>query len=265
MALQDRHTYSRVTSDPLHDCSHPSTHADLTLVHEIAQPLTAILGDAEAALRTVDETAAVREIINDIVANTIRAIDILNMSRTMLQGGEQRIEPHRLSGIVRDALRFTAGNLAARGVTVDMQFDTPSDVVAVDRARIAQVIVNLITNACDAMSSMPAHERVLRITTRVNARDIVLTMADSGVGVPPDARERIFQPFITSKPNGLGLGLAISRGIVNAHGGHLRAEAVERGALFSMHLPRASRPSGTRQLDEGPIEAVKPDREASLP
>jgi two-component system sensor kinase FixL len=265
MASQYRHTYSHVTSNSLHERRHPTTHADLTLMHEIAQPLTAILVDAEAALRVVDKRAAVRGILNDILASAIRAVDILNMSRTMLHGGEQRIESRRLSQIVTDALRFTAVNLDAVGVSVELHFDADSDVVDVDHAQIAQVIVNLVTNACHAMSSTPRRERVLRIATRADAQHIFLTMADSGVGVPPDARERIFQPFVTSKPTGLGLGLAISRGIVNAHGGQLRAEAVERGALFSMQLPRAPRASHARQLDEGPIEAEKPDREASRP
>ena len=118
---------------------------------------------------------------------------------------------------------------------------TPLPTLVTYRAALRQVILNLIVNACEAMNEVPVESRLLRIVTRAGPRpgEIELSIADRGTGIAPGQRERIFQPFITTKPDGLGLGLAICRSIVRAHGGRLWAETAERGAVFRLAL-RAS-------------------------
>ncbi len=232
---------SRARSPPLHaEGTELQEFGEISgiIAHEIAQPLTAILGDAEAALRALGDTSAVRDILKDIIASVQRASEIIKHARTMLQDGGLHCEPHSLNELVTTTLRVAHHELAERNVTLELQLEPNLECVRVDHVQIEQVILNLVVNACEAMEKTPSDQRRLHVATCQNRNEIELCIEDSGVGIAPEEREHIFQPFVTSKPSGLGLGLAICRFIVRAHGGELWAESAQRGALFRMTLPK---------------------------
>jgi two-component system sensor kinase FixL len=209
------------------------------IAHEITQPLTAILGDAEAALRVLNDRRAVRDILKDIISSVQRATEIIKRLRLMVEGGEPSPEMCSLNEIVMSTLHVLAPVLTNRFVGVELHLDESLEQVKADRVQIQQVIVNLLMNSCEAMDAMPRDRRVVHITSGCSPDGSIIELAigDSGAGIAECDRERIFEPFVTTKPQGLGLGLAISRLIVNAHGGYLGTEGAGRGALFRMGLP----------------------------
>ena len=210
------------------------------IAHELTQPLSAILGDAEAALRALGDTSAVRDILNDIIASVLRASEIVKRARILLQEGGLKCEPHSLNELVIASLRLAQGDLTRSGVAVELRLESGLDCVNVDHVQIEQVILNLLANASEAMGNTPVGQRGLHIVTRgvPDENEVELRIEDSGTGVAAHERELIFKPFVTTKPSGLGLGLAICRFIVRAHNGQLWAEAGQRGALFCVRLPK---------------------------
>jgi signal transduction histidine kinase len=154
----------------------------------------------------------------------------------MLARGEIQRRPVDLNQVVCDVLALARSDLITRNVTVVTQLDSQAALVLADPVQLQQVLLNLIVNACEAMSGSPPSERRLTITTRPadEGRAIECTVADHGSGISRGDLERIFEPFVTTKKQGLGLGLAICRSIIEAHGGQLWANnAVEhRGAVF---------------------------------
>jgi PAS domain S-box-containing protein len=208
--------------------------------HELAQPLTSILGNAEAALQLLPpDNPALREIqdmLRDIIKDDVRAAEVIQRLRSMLARGEIQRRPVDLNQVVRDVLALARSDLITRNVTVVTHLDSQATLVLADPVQLQQVLLNLIVNACEAMSGSPPSERRLTITTRPadEGRAIECTVADHGSGIGRGDLERIFEPFVTTKKQGLGLGLAICRSIIEAHGGQLWADnAVEhRGAVF---------------------------------
>jgi signal transduction histidine kinase/integral membrane sensor domain MASE1 len=207
--------------------------------HELAQPLTSILGNAEAALqlllREAGEKREIHEMLRDIIKDDIRAAELLKRLRSMLMRGEIQRQSVDINQVVRDVLALTRGDLTTRNVSVVTALDSQPCVVQADNVQLQQVLLNLIVNACEAMSDVPSTERRLTIATRPvsDSRAVECSVADCGVGIASADLERIFQPFVTSKKRGLGLGLPICRSIIEAHGGRLWAEpGVERGAVL---------------------------------
>ena len=208
--------------------------------HELAQPLTAILGNAEAALellpRDTPGLGDIRDMLRDIIADDVRAAEVIKRLRSMLTQGEIQRRPVDLNQIVRDVLALARSDLLTRNVAVSTQLDARAALVLADPVQLQQVLLNLIVNACEAMSGSPPGQRRLTIATRAvdDGRSIECSVADRGCGVRPDDVERIFQPFVTTKKQGLGLGLAICRSIIEAHGGRLWAQNApdQDGAIF---------------------------------
>jgi len=208
--------------------------------HELAQPLTAILGNAEAALELLPpETPAlsdIRDMLRDIVKDDVRASEVIQRLRSMLTQGEIQRRPVDLNQVVRDVLALARSDLITRNVSVTTQLDTQAPLVVADPVQLQQVLLNLIVNACEAMSGSPPSQRRLTITTHTvdEGRTLECSVVDRGCGLPPGDAERIFQPFVTTKKQGLGLGLAICRSIIEGHGGRLWAEnnPAECGAIF---------------------------------
>jgi two-component system sensor kinase FixL len=204
--------------------------------HELTQPLTSILGNAEAALQLLTQASDVteiEEILRDIIKDDVRAAEVIRRLRSMLARGEIRREPTDLNQVVREVLALAHSDLVTRNVGVTLQLDPHAAPAQVDRVQMQQVVLNLIVNACEAMSEVPVNERQVRISTRTIGSALECAVADRGHGIAAGQAERIFQPFVTSKKQGLGLGLAICRSIVEAHGGRLWAEnAPEGGAIL---------------------------------
>jgi len=208
--------------------------------HELAQPLTSILANAEAALQLLPSDppalSEIADILHDIVRDDVRAAEMIQRLRSMLARGEIERRPVELNQVVRDVLALMRSDLLARHVSVHLQLAPHGLPVLADSVQLQQVLLNLIVNACEAMAENPLKERWLRIATRPleAGRFVECSVTDCGCGIEAADTERIFQAFVTTKKLGLGLGLAICRSIIEAHGGRLWAEnaTAHRGAVF---------------------------------
>lgn len=213
--------------------------------HELAQPLTSILANAEAALQIASRASAVPgeilDILRDIIRDDVRAAEMIQRLRALLAPGKTSRRSLDLNDIVREVLALLRADLLVRDVAVTLQLTTQEACVVADAVQLQQVLLNLIVNACEAMSGRACDERRLTIATRVldGGRTIECSVRDRGHGISAQALERIFEPFVTTRPQGLGLGLAICRSIVAAHGGRLAAaNAPDGGAIFHFTLRR---------------------------
>jgi C4-dicarboxylate-specific signal transduction histidine kinase len=183
--------------------------------------------------------AAVREILHDIVQQDQQAASVISHLQLFLKEGEPQYEAIGVESVVRDALALGRSTIDIAGVEVQPQFSAALPRVRGDAVQLLQVVLNLIVNACEAMSDAPASDRQLRLhVTQAGRHNVELKVADSGVGLPNGKTDRVFDPFFTTKPDGLGLGLAIARSITTAHGGRLWGENNPRGgATFHLELP----------------------------
>ncbi|MDF3053359.1 MAG: hypothetical protein K0S19_1464 [Geminicoccaceae bacterium] len=213
-----------------------------TLAHELNQPLAAILANARAAERilstAVPNIPELREILKDIAFDDRRAGEVISRLRGLLKKGDPQLRPVRLDDIVQEVTTLLHSELIERRVSVEAHLSPCMPLVLGDRVQLQQVLLNMMMNACDAMADQPAPTRKMIIATTLTAEgQVQLSVKDNGVGVPPSRLEQIFDPFVTTKDHGLGLGLAICRSIVTAHGGRLWAmNNPGRGASLLMAL-----------------------------
>jgi signal transduction histidine kinase len=213
------------------------------LAHELSQPLTSILANAEAAIRLIDrqppDIREVKEILEDIRQQDERAADVIDRLRLLLKRGQPDFGTLDIETVVLDALKLSRSTVEIAGADVQTQFAPGLPGVRADPVQLLQVVLNLIVNACESMSRAQAHERHLRLyAVPLDGKHVQLSVADSGPGLPKGADEQLFQPFFTTKPNGLGLGLAICRSIATAHRGRLWGENNPgSGATFHLVLP----------------------------
>ena len=215
------------------------------LAHELSQPLTAVLTNAQAARHFLDRTPLdveqVRAALDDIIRNDKRAGTVIDRLRAMLRGGETARQPVDLSEVVREVIDLAYGELTSRRVTVKSALTPTIPPVLGDRVQLQQVVLNLVLNACDAMNATHTSVRQLVLSTTADDGFVELAVSDRGPGIPDGQLERVFEPFVTFREDGLGLGLSISRSIVTAHGGSIRAENnADGGATFRCLLPVAS-------------------------
>jgi signal transduction histidine kinase len=231
-----------------HDLTHAgrvATVGELTasLAHELNQPLTAILSNAQAGQRILGTNPAdldvVREILNDIVEDNKRASDVIRRLRSLLKKGSREVKALDLNEAVREVARLVSGDAAVRGLHLRLELDSGLPLVLGDRVQLQQVALNLVLNAMDAMQNARADRRSLLLrTARDGAKTVRVEVSDSGAGVSEGDLGKIFQAFYTTKADGMGLGLAITRSIVEAHGGRLEARNnADGGATFSFTLP----------------------------
>jgi PAS domain S-box-containing protein len=214
-----------------------------SLAHELNQPLTSILSNAQAGQRFMShdppDLDELRAILADIVRADRRAGEIIWRLRTMLRRGEVALQPVSVNECLEELLRLTGSDLIARGVSVSNLTAGGLPPAMADRVQLQQVLLNLIVNACDAMKSNSPEDRKLTLTTFMEQSEIRIGVLDCGIGLPDDV-ETLFVPFHTTKAGGLGLGLSICRTLVTSHGGRLWAERrAERGAAFYVALPLA--------------------------
>jgi signal transduction histidine kinase len=214
-----------------------------SIAHEVSQPLTAILSNAQAAqlllARSEPDLNEVRDILRDIVADDQRAGEIIRRLRLLLKRGEVHFQQLSANELVEDVLKLLRSELIDRGVTARSVLASNLPVLQADRVGLQQVLINLLTNACDAMADMPSEARALTIRTGLDGNDFVLiSVCDTGPGIAEGKLEQVFEPFFSSKVNGMGLGLSVCRTIISAHGGRLWAEHNSgRGATFHLLLP----------------------------
>jgi PAS domain S-box-containing protein len=213
-----------------------------SLAHELNQPLTAILSNAQAASRFLEQGPAnmdeVREILKDIVEEDRRAGEIILRMRGMLKKEEVKMLPQDLNEIVREVQGLLRSELLIRNVTAITRLEPDLPQVRGDHVRLQQVLMNLMINACEAMGSMPRTARVITIATQALDDGIVqASVADTGPGFAAENSTPMFEPFRTTKANGLGLGLPICRSIVESHGGQFRvSNGIKGGALIRFTL-----------------------------
>jgi PAS domain S-box-containing protein len=240
------------------------------LAHELNQPLAAILTNARAAQRMIarnqPNAADLREILEDIAADDRRAGEVISRLRSFLRKSEIQPRPLRLSDIVSEVLSLVHSDLIQRRISVDSHVSRSLPRVMGDKVQLQQVLLNLILNASDAMAHMPPHDRRLTISADYNAAGAIeLSVIDRGIGVDPDRLEQIFEPFVTTKETGLGLGLAICRSIVSAHGGRLWAvNNVDQGATFMLMMAPADSGITIPNSAEFPISAPNVTSSESL-
>jgi PAS domain S-box-containing protein len=212
------------------------------LAHELNQPLAAILVNTRAAQRIMTrgspDLAEVRDILEDIALDDRRAGEVIGRLRALLKKGEARMAEIDLNELVGEVRTLLHSDLIRRRVSADTDLEPSLPLVLGERVQLQQVLINLVGNACDAMVGTAAHQRLVTISTSLTPEGWVqLSVRDRGDGVPEERLDRIFDAFFTTKENGLGLGLAICRSIVTAHGGRLWAENnSDGGATFQLVL-----------------------------
>lgn len=217
-----------------------------SIAHELNQPLGAIHNNAAAAELLLKADAPrlrdIAEILGDIRRDDQRASDIIARVRTLVRKSEPDIQDIDLNEAIGEAVKVLSADASAKGVSMKTELDAVLPKVSADRVQVQQVILNLTLNAMEAMQDQPEQKRELVIrSTRANGKEAEVSVADCGAGIPDGMLARIFEPFVTTKSGGMGLGLAICRSIVEAQGGHIRAEgAPQGGAVIRFTLPLAA-------------------------
>jgi two-component system sensor kinase FixL len=219
-----------------------------SIAHELNLPLSAILSNTQAALRMLSngntDIAAVHEILDEIVSEDKRAAEVIRRLRLWLKKGEVQKRCLRINQVVQDVLKLMRSDLINQRVTVDTQLAWNLPTVTGDPVQLQQVLVNLVVNACDAMTgcSTPQRRLLIRTATENGSATVIASVIDSGGSIPEEKMEQIFEPFFTTKTKGMGLGLSVCRSIITAHRGKLWAtNNPDRGATFHFSLPiRAS-------------------------
>ncbi len=226
-----------------------STIGELTsgMAHEINQPLTAMVNFAEACLRMLrsgsTDAQKLEDALGQIAAQGQRAGHIIRHLHRLARKGESERGEVDLGHLVREVLGLVSNELRASAIALHLMLDESLPAVKCDRIQIEQVVLNLVRNAMDVLEQGPAHGRELTIHTRAVSGGIIeLTVEDTGEGFGADGNERIFELFFTTKTNGLGMGLSISRTIIEDHDGRLWASPRPGGgAIFHVALPAAGR------------------------
>jgi FixJ family two-component response regulator/signal transduction histidine kinase len=221
-----------------------------SFAHEVNQPLAAIVNNANACLgllaRGPRELDEVRDALGDIVSDAERASGIIQRVRALATRSPSERLPLRLENVVADVVALARTESAARRVTIRTQVPADLPVVTGDRVQLQQVLLNLLVNGMDAMDTVAAERRLLVIRGRADMQDgkpsARISVQDHGTGLKTAQRDRLFEAFYTTKPHGMGMGLAISRSIIEMHGGRLWVEPNEGpGATFSFSFPRRLR------------------------
>jgi C4-dicarboxylate-specific signal transduction histidine kinase len=234
----------------LHELAHASRAITVgtlagSLAHEVSQPLTAIMSNAQAALRLLGKGSMpveqLREILEDIVADDRRAGEVMQVVRSFLKKQEVARLPVQVSELVHDTVRLVADEALLRRVSIKLGLDTNLPLVNGDPVQLRQVVLNLLLNSFDALDSIDPAERELAVVTSTAGDHVELLVDDHGLGVPDSNLASIFEPFVTTKRSGLGLGLHITRAIVEAHGGSIAAEPrPDHGLRMRVKLPIAN-------------------------
>ena len=210
-----------------------------SLAHEISQPLTAILSYAQAAQRILaDREPQLQEILQFIINDDQRASEVIRRLRSLLKKNKPTFEPLDINALINDTVTLIMTHITVKDKVVKFELASNLPLIQGDRIQLQQVLLNLISNSLEAMEASKDSLELLIRTLRKNPDLIMVEVKDSGCGIPEENMKKLFAHFFTSKPDGLGMGLSISRSIVEAHGGLLEAENnPDRGATFYFTIP----------------------------
>ena len=252
--LTERRALEAQAALDLDDAAHTARLLELGemcsgIVHEVAQPLSAIASYSEACLHTVrggsETTAPVEDALGRIAEQGARAAEIVSRLRHLVRKGDSRREVFDLGMTIEQTRVLVEHERRRRGVHIDVRHEPDLPPVCADRVQVEQILLNLLRNAFHAVGGAD-RRRVWMTTGRAGTRRVRLTVQDSGPGLAPGSCERVFETFYTTKPNGLGVGLAISRSLAEEHGGRLWADPPDGGgARFNLELPLPAAHSST--------------------
>jgi len=228
-----------------------TTIGELTasLAHELNQPLTGILTNAEAAQRFLHVTRLdrdeLRSIMWDVIQDAKRAGDVIKRVRDFLHKGEPETMPLDLNALIQGVTKLVSSDAVIRNVTVTLELDPNLPLVTGDSVQLQQVVLNLMLNAMEAIGEGECAEHRLVVRTDCpDTESVRVAVEDSGPGLRDGSQEQIFEPFFTTKREGMGMGLAIARSIIEAHGGViLAANNAGGGAIFHFILPLVGAPA----------------------
>jgi C4-dicarboxylate-specific signal transduction histidine kinase len=215
------------------------------IAHEIKQPLGAVVTNANAGLRWLDrsppELGEVRETLTHIAADGHRANEVIQSVRAVFAKDDQAGALLDINELVRETIAILRSDLDAADVTVQFALSPQLPLLHGHKGQLQQVALNIVSNAVDAMRTVSNRPRLLTLTSIMhNGDNVALTVEDSGIGIEPKYIDRVFDPFFTTKDNGMGMGLAICRSLVEAHGGELSVSAAApNGSVFHIRLPAA--------------------------
>ncbi|MFZ0353059.1 MAG: PAS domain S-box protein [Pseudolabrys sp.] len=213
------------------------------IAHEIRQPLGAIVTNANAGLRWLNRPAPdldeVRDTLTHIVADGHRASEVIQSVRAMFAKGDHAGTPLDTNELIRETIAIANNELEAARVVVELELGERIPMISAHKGQLQQVVLNIITNAADAMRTIDDRARVLRVRSRsFDSNGVAVSVQDSGTGIDPENIDRVFEAFFTTKTNGMGMGLAICRSIVEAHGGNMSVSpGVPHGSVFHIFLP----------------------------
>jgi C4-dicarboxylate-specific signal transduction histidine kinase len=216
-----------------------------SIAHELNQPLGSIVMSGDACLRWLEAKPPnldeAHQAVEAIIRDGTRASNVLVRTRKLLRRGERLRESLDINDVIREVLSLSDGELRRNGISVRIEMQENLPPATIDRVLLQQVLLNLILNGTDAMRAISDRKRVLSIRTEEHASGtITVFVQDSGTGIGPDNFSRIFEAFFTTKREGIGIGLTISRSIIEAHGGRLWAVANDGpGSTFCFTLPIA--------------------------
>ena len=221
-----------------------TTMGELTasIAHEVNQPLTAITNNGNACLRLLAnhnlDPGVLREALEEIVADGTRASAVISRIRAFIKKTPAQKSLLNINEVIQEVLDLAAHEIQENKILVERQLTQSSTIVFADRVQLQQVLLNLIMNGIEAMTAVNDRARVLCVQSVIDkSGDVLVAVRDSGTGVSVD-RDHIFTPFFTTKPNGMGMGLPITRSLIEGHGGHLWAEPnFPNGAVFSFTVP----------------------------
>jgi signal transduction histidine kinase len=216
-----------------------------SIIHEVNQPLTAIVASAEASLRWMDREqpnlVKARQAIVRLTREGKRAGEVISGLRALVQKSKFDLARVDLNEVIREVLALLRDEIGRESVNLDLNLSEAVGAVVADKLQIQQVLLNLIRNGIESMTPIDNRDRVLQVMTdRAGAGEALVTVADTGVGLSADVTDRIFEPLFTTKRDGMGMGLSICRSLVQAHRGRLWASPNGMlGTRFQFTLPLA--------------------------
>ncbi len=236
------------------------------LAHELNQPLTAIMSNAQAARRFLNAPAPnlqeIGEILEDIALDDERASEVIQRLRALVKKKPTDFQMLDVADMIRGVERLVHSDATIRQMTVCLDVEPGLPPVRGDRVQLQQVLLNLLINAFDASEGSAAEDRIVTIDARQHQGQVMIHVRDRGTGIGQDVQLRLFEPFQTSKQQGLGMGLSISKSIVELHGGRLWAENnPDRGATFCLALPVDPGEAAAEDKSEG-VARVEPVAES---